>query len=275
MNRHGFRTVPEELLEHADAIADHLAELGYRVRIEHSDLGYPSTPAMVCVRQRTSVVVLIDSVVTFERLDDWVRFARSAGRDTRIAVCLPDGVVPTQAEEQRLRADGIGLYGAAPGHAIERIPALDLALNVQLPELKKLPPKLRVVLGPAYDQFRRSNWREGFEDACRAFEEEARRHLKRWWKSGRLIVLKANGQPDVFSNRKVDKMTMGQLAQLYSRIQNKGKTEAVVAKALSKLNRDRIGVVHHKGKAVTERRLRTNVGQHMWSVVAALKELLA
>lgn len=273
MNRHGFQTVPDELLEHADAMADYLAEHGYRVRIEHSDLGYPSTPAMVCIRERTSLVVHVDSAITYARLDDWVRFARSAGRDTRIAICLPVEILPSPADEQKLRADGIGLYGAAHGQVVERIPALDLALNVQLPALKKLSPRLRALLGSAYEQFGRSNWREGFQEACRALEEEARRHVKRWWKSGRLIVLKPNGQPEAFSNRKVDKMTMGQLALLYARIQNKGKTEAVVARTLSRLNRDRIGVVHHKRKAITEQRLRTNVGQHMWSVVAALREL--
>ena len=70
-------------------------------------------------------------------------------------------------------------------------------------------------------------------------------------------------------------MTMGQLADTFANIQNQNQADSLIGQTLKKLNRDRVGVVHHKGKARTETRLRTNVGQHMWAIVAALRRLLA
>lgn len=69
-------------------------------------------------------------------------------------------------------------------------------------------------------------------------------------------------------------MTLGQLAVAFGEIQNQNYTDSAVGKVLALLNRDRVGVAHHKRKATTEARLRRNVGKHMWNVAAALKELL-
>ena len=67
---------------------------------------------------------------------------------------------------------------------------------------------------------------------------------------------------------------MGQLATEFNNIRAQDLNDSVIAKALGTLNRDRVGVVHHKRKAVTERRLRANVGKHMWVIAAALNAML-
>jgi hypothetical protein len=69
-------------------------------------------------------------------------------------------------------------------------------------------------------------------------------------------------------------LTLGQLAEAFGQIQNQNHADSIVGKVLALLNKDRVGVVHHKTKWTTEARLRRNVGKHMWNVVAALKELL-
>ncbi len=69
-------------------------------------------------------------------------------------------------------------------------------------------------------------------------------------------------------------MTLGQLAKTFADIQNQNQADALIGKTLKKVNTDRVGVVHHKSKARTETRLRTNVGQRMWAIVNALRYLL-
>jgi hypothetical protein len=202
-----------------------------------------------------------------------VRFGRSAGRDTRLAVCVPSTTVISASDEAKLRTEGVGLYRVEPGGVVEQLIPHDLALNVQLPAVGSLSRNVRVLLGSAYEHFRRANWREGFEDACQALEGEARRYLLRWIRTKRITVLKPDGTVQQLSEKRIKKMTMGQLADVYSRIQNKNRADSLIAKTLAKVNKDRIGVAHYKGTTQAEKRLRINVGQHMWSVIGALKEL--
>ncbi|MFL6275240.1 MAG: hypothetical protein ACJ74G_08505, partial [Blastocatellia bacterium] len=155
---------------------------------------------------------------------------------------------------------------------IERIPPTDLGLGVNLPPLTSLPRKLRTLLGSAYDQFNRSHWREGFEDACQAFENEARRYLKAGIKT-RIKFVTSKG-PKTYTDKQIDRLTMGQLATAFSQIHSQNRSDAIVGHALSHINPDRVGVVHHKSKATTEKRLRTNVGQNMSIIIAAMKEML-
>lgn len=66
-------------------------------------------------------------------------------------------------------------------------------------------------------------------------------------------------------------MTMGTLAKNFAAIQTQNHVDSRIAQALMTINRDRVGVVHHKSRATTERRLRVNVGGHMWAIIAALR----
>lgn len=272
MPRHAYKTVPDELLGFTDIVITDFRNRGFRVRIEPSHLGFPYTPTFVCSRANTTIIVELDGQIRLSRLEDWVRYGSSCGRDTRVVVCLPSTIALSGADFAKLRERRIGLYVVSPLNLVEQVVAADLGLNLHLPELASLPSAIRRFLGPSYEQFARAQWREGFEEACQVLETEARRYLKRWSRTGRIRILGKQG-PVQLSDGQIDRLTMGQLAGTFAAIQAQNYPDSVIGRALDRLNRDRIAVVHHKARAITERRLRTNVGQHMWVIIAALKEL--
>ena len=268
MPKRVFQTIPDELLEVAEGAADYFDKMGYTVRVEKTELGFPSTPALLCSRLRTKVIVEVDAIVRIERLEQWAAYGRSAGDDLRVVLWLPREECLESGGEIRMRELGIGCTVFSAKSPIEKISGRDLALNVTLPPIETLPKPARQVLGPAYEQFGAALWREGFETACQAFEAEARRYLKR---HRARIQLAGKKGPEQIMPAAVDKMTMGQLAGTYMRILNQNTNDSTIGKTLASVNKDRIAVAHHKGKKVTERRLRTNVGRHMWSLVNGLK----
>lgn len=266
-----FRTVPEELLDHAEWVRAHFASRGHSVTPERIELGYPYTPTMLCRRQQTRLVLEVMGSIDIPRLREWVAYGKSAGQDFRVAVCIPTTVRLTDVQEEALRDLGVGCYVVADGNVDERLVASDLALNVQLPDLPRLPTKARTLLGPAYDQFSRGQWRDGFGEACQAFESEVRRYLKRH--RSRIRVQTKKGSASLSSQR-IDKMSMGQLAGTFEKIQNLNRPDALIRDTLKTVNSDRVAVVHHRARKTTENRLRKNVGRHMWSLINAMKEVI-
>lgn len=269
-----FLTVAEELLEHAECVADYFEQRGYSVKIEHTEIGYPYTPTLRCRRPPTTLLVELYGSIPSDRLAAWTRYARSRSRDTRVALALPHDAPHRPEDDSQLRELGVGLYLSDGAKTEEAIPPLDMAVNVQLPELRTLPPKMRKVLGPVYEQFERSQWREGFEGACQAVETLGRKYLRDGMDTGRIVLITKAGNLRSLTHEQIDRLTLGQLAEAFGQIQNQNYSDATIAKVLVRLNKDRVGVAHHKTKYATEARLRRNVGQHMWNVVAALKELL-
>lgn len=275
MPKRDFSTVSTRLLEYAEAAVEYFENHGYKVHREKMELGFPYTPTILCIRNTTTIILEVsNNLLDEKKTNAWVGYAKSCTKDTRVAVCLPPkATIPTHIETN-LRKIGMGLYIAQDeGHLIESIPPRDLALQIELPQLNSLPRKLKGLLGPAYEQFNRSQWREGFEDACQAFETEARRYLKTDIKLGRIIIIGKKG-PKNPTNQQVDKMTIGQLAIAFSSIQNQNYLDTQISKTLDKVNKDRIGVVHHKLKPKTEKNLRANVGQHMWAIITVLRQMV-
>jgi hypothetical protein len=269
-----FLTVAEELLEHAECVAHFFEHHGYSVKVEHAEIGYPYTPTLRCRRPPTTLLVELYGSVPHDRVDAWTRYARSRSRDTRVALAVPHDTPRKPEDDSKLRELGVGLYLSDGTKTEEAIPPLDMAINVQLPELKTLPPKMRKILGPVYEQFERSQWREGFESACQAVEVLGRKYLKDGMDAGRIVLGTKAGKSRSLTHRQIDRLTLGQIAEAFGQIQNQNYSDVTIAKVLVRLNKDRVGVVHHKTKYATETRLRKNVGQHMWNVVTALKELL-
>ncbi len=273
MPTHNFTTVSVRLVEYAEESVQHFENHGYVVSVERRELGFPYTPTLFCKRHQTTILVEVSNRILANRLEEWVRFARSCNHDIRVAVCLTPRAVCTPKHENFLRDNGIGLYRATgAGHLVEQIAPSDLALGLQLPSLASLPRKLRPSLGPAFEQFGRTQWREAFEDACQAFENKARAHLKAGINTTRITVMSNTG-PKNPAPAQIDKMTLGQLATTFSRIQSPNRVDSIVGQTLARINADRVGVAHHKAKVKTERRLRANVGQHMWAIIAAMKEM--
>ena len=276
MAQGSYRTVPEELVEHADRFRTHFDGLGYRVHVERAELGQPYTAVLTLKRPRTTLLFELDLRIDFRRMDDWMRYGKSCTTDTRVAVGLPAHVAVSAEDVQKLRQMGLGLYRSMPNEVFEVLPPQDLALHATLPEITQLPVQMRRLLGPAYEQFAHSDWREGFQDACQVIEVEARTYLKRGMDgpSPRLTLLRPNGSAYNPSPQQIDRMTLGQLAHAYAAISTQNSADATIAQGLVRLNDDRVGVTHHKRRATTERRLRQHVGRHMWTVVAVLKALL-
>ena len=134
-----FSTVADELLEHAECIADHLEVRGYSVSVERVELGYPYTPALRCRRPPTTLIVEVyGSIRRDGRLDAWARFAKSSSRDTRVAIAIPRDAPRDADDDSMLRDLGVGLY-LSDGNTIEEaIAPMDMAVNVQLPERRFL-----------------------------------------------------------------------------------------------------------------------------------------
>jgi hypothetical protein len=274
MAPHRYQTVADELLEYAEVIATHFQNLGFKVYRERAQVGFPYTPTHLCKRGKiTTMVIELGSEIKLKRMEDWVRFGKSSGTEMRVGLCLPSTVNVTPDALESLRERGIGLYAAYSNRLVERIAPADLGLNLALPELGDFSAGIRELLGPAYEQFGRAQWRDGFEGACQALEDEARRYLKRWSHTGRIKILRKKGAVTL-SDREINRLTMGGLAAAFAAIQAQNHADSVIAHALTRINKDRIGVVHFRARTATERRLRVNVGQHMWVILAALKEML-
>lgn len=272
MPRRVFRTVPDEMLEHAERVAQHFEGLGYVVTVEGAELGFPYTPTLLCKRQRTILIVELVPSIPLEKIRTWVSYAKSSGQDTRLAIAVLPASAPSLELEDVLRGLRVGCY-IVGDHVDERLPPADLGLNVDLPELANLPPKVRAALGDAYEQFSRSHWREGFETACQAFEVEARRYLMAGVRNNRIKIVGPRGVMNL-TQKQIHGMTMGQLADRYAKIQNPNYSDGLIGKTLKSINQDRIGVVHHRTRKWTENRLRKNVGRHMWSLVEAMKHTM-
>lgn len=267
--------MPDELVEHADAFGDHFEQMGYGVRTEQPGIEQPYTPTFALKRQRTTLYFEVDVRIHIDKLDEWVRYCKSSDRDTRIALGLPGSASTSPQDEQRLRSMGIGLFRSMPDGVVEVVPPRDVSLRMELPDPRSLPPRMRKLIGPVYEQFSRSNWREGFEEACQAVEVEARRYLKRDLRRGRLVFVTPKGKVYAWTEAHIERMTMGQLVEAFRSIKTQNYTDSLVGQILGQLNKDRIGVVHHKSKPTTEERLRRNVGRNMYRVIAALKALLS
>src|SRR5574341_1072522 len=214
-----FLTVAEELLEHAECAADYFEEHGYAVEVEQSEIGYPYTPTLRCERTPTTMLVEVYGSILHQRIGAWSRYGRSCSGDTRVAIILPSDVSRLATDESKLRELGVGLYVSDGRRCEEAIVPRDLAINVELPELRTLPPAMRPVLGPVYEQFNRSQWREGFEEACKAVEVHARNYLWAGISSGRVVLVTPGGTQRPLRKEQVDRMTIGQLAEAFGQIQ--------------------------------------------------------
>lgn len=269
-----FLTVAEELLEHAECVAAFFEAGGYNIKVEHSEIGFPYTPTLLCRRSPTTLLVEVYGSVQHDRIAAWTRYVRSCSRDTRVAIALPQYATRMSEDDSKLRELGVGLYLSDGIRTEEAIVPRDMAVNVQLPELRVLPLKMRRVLGPVYDLFERSQWREGFLATCQAVETLARQYLKDGMNTERVVLVTKAGNVRSLKARQIDRLTLGQLAEAFGQIHNQNYADARIAKVLPRVNKDRVGLTHHNTRTATETRLRKNVGQHMWAMVAILKELL-
>ena len=201
-----------------------------------------------------------------------MRYCKSSARDTRFCTCVRHTTGVAAEIQATLRSEGIGLY-YSNDNFIEILTPADQGLVLQLPALEKFPASVRDLLGPSYEKFERGDWRECFADACEAFENEARSHLKRGLRSTRIKILDKKGVAKKLSNAQIDRKTIGQLQHEFDQIQAPNYLDAQIAQTLAAINPDRVGVIHKKRKGRTEASLRKNVGRLMWTIINTLEEM--
>lgn len=273
MPRRNYTLLPDILVETADKIADSLAARGFSVAVEKLALGFPFPPTLYCKRGKLEQSV-IEVVPSYDdaRFSTWASYAKACPTEMKVFVAVSEEVVLSATALQKIRSAGIGIYRVQGGTVIPELDAADLSITISLPKLMSLPKTARPLLGPAYDHIAATRWREGFEDACKVLDVESRKYLKRWHKTGRVRFI-ANGKIINMTDRKIDKLTLGQLAVKFTEIQAQNSSDRMIGSALARINKDRVNLTHNKWKATTEKRLRANVGQHMWVIAQAMKEL--
>lgn len=263
-----FLTVADDLVPCAYAAHDYLVGLGYRVKVEKADASAPFTTTMTATRMSTTMHVDVCGTIDLDRIKDWVAYGKSTGRDTRLVLCMPVEAVTSTAQEDALRKLGVGMFRCG-ADVTETISPNDLAFNVELPAL---PPNLREALGLAYEKKQRGEWRECFEEACNALEEEARRYLKHWSKSGRIKVMR-KGKPVQLTASEINGLSIGGLANWFAVIVSPTSLDTAIQQVLSAVNDDRVERTHRRRAKRTETRLRQNVGRHMWHIFNVMKQM--
>lgn len=270
MSRRTYQTLAPELEEYADCLTRELRDQGYSIKIEKKELGFPHTPTFIAKRDQTTHILEVNSSINLPRLDAWARYGKSCGHDFRVVICLPDHVQTSPKDLEQIRSKRFGLIAISNSSIAHVVPPQDLALNLALPDRPSLPPKLKTLLGVAYDHFDQGSWRDGFGEASRVLEIQSRRYLKHWMRTGRIQLISKKGLRKL-SASEIEKLPMGSLAKAFREIAAKTSTDAQIEATLAAINDDRVSVVHHRHKKRTETRLRLNVGRDMWAIVEALK----
>jgi len=268
-----FLTVSIDLVEHAESAARFFANNGYKVKREHFEVGFPNRPTLVCARHGTTLIVEVTAKLSRKALQDWTRYASSCNADTQFAICVPTSRQVSGSEMEMLQEFRAGLYVAAANEVRERIAPVDLALKMFLPDIETLPTRVRRLVGPVYEQVTRGQWREAFKKATQVLEERCRRYLKAEALSSnpRIIVIGKKGVPRQLTATSIDRLSLGQLADAFAAIQKPNQTDTLVGQVLATINPDRVNLTHFEGDTRKEKKLRANVGQHMWRILAALK----
>lgn len=264
-----FLSAPEDLLPAALAHGKQLENSGWTIEIEPYDLAFPRTPFFSATRGHTTRFVEVQSAIDLAILREWARYCKACDKDTRICVVLDLDLMPTSSESEALRELGVGVIATGKAGPYQLLTPQDLAINIDPPEI---PPELKSVLGEAYDLLGDGDWREGFEAACTVLEQEARGYLRLHVQRGRVVFVNAKGRQTNHSESSIDTMPMGALARVFSEIQTPNVADSRIGQALARVNRDRVTVAHHKGRAPErELELRKNVPKHMFVLVAGLR----
>ena len=269
-----FDTVPDELLETAKLAHNYLEIEGYSIDVEPLELGYPNMPTFRCTNGAETLIVEVADSVPIDTLKQWSAYGRSCSRETRAALVIPNTESVSGDEIAEVSKIGVGIYIASSDEWREIAIPTDLAINLQLPALQSYSNRVRRTLGPAFREIRRGQWQGGFAAACEALAHEAKAYLSQEINKGR-ITLKNPSGADVTSTTlsRLNRMTLGQVQDAFDKIDSPNQIDQRILGSLSRLNPDRILAAHRQGIPQDELVLRTNVGNGIWIVTAAMKEI--
>jgi hypothetical protein len=271
-----FLTIPEELESVAVATVEGMKAAGYSVKLEDTSLmGVPYLPTVTAIRGGTVVHIFVEAgVPTSIKMREFRGYCAAQRTDTRYAVALPPSANPTGEHMAQAQKQGIGLYLAGSGSFHELIPASDLTLSLNLPDLSRYPNAVRRHLGPSWETCRRGQALEGFDDACVVLEGLARKYLARHRKKRTLVFVNGKGTPVKVTDAAIRKMTMGQLAKLFEQIHKPNHSDTQLANILRALNPDRIRVAHKRRDGRSLGALRQNMHRHFWSIAEGVEAAL-
>lgn len=268
-----FLTLPDELQSLARELLSYLAKRGYAPTKEPNSLALPATPTILATRGHETHYFLVRQTVVSDEADTWVRYAGSCTTDTRITFCCPENHSVGVAQLTALRQQRIGLtVRSAAGFDISS-EARDLAFHARAPDRAGLKPKVRELLGEAFDRLEVGDWRPAFEDACTVLEERCRIYLLTKLKMGG-VKYKSGKKTKTPTSKQIKKMTLGAMKDVFCKMVYQNQLEANLCTALTKLNPDRIRRAHTRAAPGSEAALRRRVGTHMWLISNALANLV-
>lgn len=268
-----FNTVGTDLEGAATSAIGYFRGRGYAVRAEPYEFDYPMTPTIRCTRGRAKLFVDVTADFRESTVDAWIAYAKTRDHETSLALLVrtPPGL--TMEEVAALRAKKVGLYSYGDGQITELVPPADLAVNISLPSLSQLQAADRKKLQPCFDKIDRGEWIDGFRDACQVLENKARELLKDGVRRSRISFVSEKGKSRNYTIARIGKMTQGQLAHAYGEIQNPTQLDIVLERALMRVNGARVKAVHKTHTAKNDAKIRVQVGQHLWTIVSAFKQI--
>lgn len=275
MAKPDFKTIPDELMHVAYDVYDHYDNSGHDVDVEVNEIGFPSTPAMLCRRNHTTTIIEIASQIDDKRFRRWVNFAKSQTKDTRFVVVLRSSNGADATSLKFATDHQVGLII----HNDEVITVVcnssDLAVHATLPDLKDLKKSVGRVLAPAFSKFKGDDWRDGLFEAYAEVEQHARDYMAESINAGRMVVEKrSKSGVKTYTPADIEKMTLGALKDAFSLIKVPTHKDTRIGQTLALINKTRIGLAHKRKKAEVEAEVRIHVGQHMHAVVSCLEDLI-
>ncbi len=268
-----YVTLSQDLIEFADSAADYLEEEGYRVSVELASLHYPNTPTLVGKRGATEYIVEVASIAVSSNFVNWSHYGRARGKETFVALVLPEACNVSTDELAKLRVRGIGMCSATATALSVVLEPVDLSMTVGIPDLKSEKLKVQKILKPPFKKIADGSIVDGFKDAAAAFEDEARTHLKNGVATGRLVFVTPAGNPKVLTAKKISKLTLGQLGEAYSEIVAPTQADELARRAISSILKDRNDATHASRKPVILRRIKKNTPLHAQAILNAVRAL--
>ena len=267
-----FYTLPEELLTAAGEAVKTLRERGFTVSVEEPSVEFPTTPTIIARRQPQTHYVFIREKFERDNVEAWVSYCKSCTADVRICLFFPKSDALSVKELSYCTKWGVGVYVLEQGRFECLVQEVDLAFQAELPNRRSLNANTRRLLGPAYDQFGRGEWREGFESAARVLEEECRRYLSKQVNAGR-NSFKSGSKIKALTRMEIRGMTLGGLKDVFCNFLSQNSLESKLCAGLTRLNPLRIDRIHRPSSRATENRMRARVGRDMWLIVNLVKEI--
>ena len=262
-----FITVPDSAQIVAHACAARLKANGHTIKIEYSDESLPETATVYVKDGRDRTFYIVDSCIDTDRLVLWSGFGRSASSSTQVVLCVSENVSCDATVLAKIKKLGIGFQTVSSAGVVAEVAApADLSMHVELPPLKRHRPAMRRKLAKVHSKFEQGDWKDGFEKACKIIEHSARGYLTKYAKAGWVQVVGKKGVAKTISSKDVQGMPLGALKDIFCGKLMPTHLDSLLCAGLKKLNVDRINVAHDKLNAQTERRLRQNVGKHMWTI---------